>query len=82
MSSSNTNEVTSKEGKDHLEQKPYWREELLCVVTQPKRQKDLDDKSYTYVLLRKLPRQSITKKIKQHDIGVTKAMTPITKNLC
>jgi len=82
MSSYNTNEVTSKEGKDYLEQKTCWREESLSVVTQPKRQKDLDNKNYTYVLSRKLPRQSITKKIKQYHVGVTKAMMPSAKNLC
>lgn len=40
MSSRSINEVTSKD-EGHLVQKnPYWREESLHVVTQPKRQKD------------------------------------------
>ncbi len=51
MSSRSTNEVKRKEDEGYLEQKNlYWREELLSVITQPKQQKDFDDKNYTYTL--------------------------------
>lgn len=63
MSSLSANEVRSKEDIGYSEQKnPYWREESLSTVTQSGRQKDLDDKSYTYQ--KRIPSQSITKDTK------------------
>jgi hypothetical protein len=56
MSSRSTNEVTPKEDIGYSEQKnPYWREEPLSTVTQSGRQKDLDDKSYTYPSEKNIP---------------------------